>query len=58
MKKILIVTLGVLVLAMATSSFAFACVEECQQVPEFTTLGAGIALLGAGAYTLYKRSKK
>lgn len=31
--------------------------EEHNDVPEFTTIGAGIALLGAAGYTLFRRKK-
>ena len=34
--------------------------DQCdhQEVPEFTAVGAGIALLGAGTYVAYRSKKK
>lgn len=59
MKK-LIISLFVLTLAMASSAFATVCYGDCpHEVPEFTTIGAGLALLGAAGYAVYrKRSRK
>ena len=34
------------------------CQEEIDEIPEFTTIGAGLALAGAGAYLYRRRSRK
>ena len=33
-------------------------IEDNHEIPEFTTIGAGIALLGAGAYAIARRKKE
>ena len=56
---------ALLVFVVVTSVIAYEedCEEEwdqCdhQEVPEFTAVGAGIALLGAGTYVAYRSKKK